>query len=273
MQRIIPNLWINDGKIEEAVDFYCSLFEDSRVVSSTDYGPDAGDLAGQKMAHLLRAAWASPTSPSTAADTRFEANESVSLGDPVRHPGGDRPALGRAGRGRRAGPVRLAQGPLRLQLAGLPGRAGQDDGRPRPREGPARDGLLHGDRQARLPDRRARSGLRRAAERRPRLPGNWTWAVAVRLGFLPRRGTREPATAHARSLRHQVNIGGNVGPNASNRCRPDTSPACATGAISVRGTVLVRRGQHDRGPRGDVGRRRAPGPAAPRGRPASRPAP
>lgn len=36
MQPIIPNLWINEGKIEEAVDFYCSLFENSRIVSSTD---------------------------------------------------------------------------------------------------------------------------------------------------------------------------------------------------------------------------------------------
>ena len=31
MQQIIPNLWITDGKIEEAVDFYCSLFPDSKV--------------------------------------------------------------------------------------------------------------------------------------------------------------------------------------------------------------------------------------------------
>ena len=66
MQRITPNLWINDGKIEEAVAFYCSLFEDSGVVSSTDYGPDAGEYAGQKMA-LYFELRASPTSRSTVA--------------------------------------------------------------------------------------------------------------------------------------------------------------------------------------------------------------
>ena len=35
MQQITPNLWINDGKIDEAVDFYCSLFEDSRVLTTS----------------------------------------------------------------------------------------------------------------------------------------------------------------------------------------------------------------------------------------------
>ena len=45
MQQITPNLWINDGKIEEAVDFYCSLFPDSKVVRSTCllYTSDAAD--------------------------------------------------------------------------------------------------------------------------------------------------------------------------------------------------------------------------------------
>ena len=39
MEQIIPNLWINDGKIEEAVDFYCSLFEDSRIVGAPTTDP------------------------------------------------------------------------------------------------------------------------------------------------------------------------------------------------------------------------------------------
>ena len=78
MQQITPNLWINDGRIEEAVDFYCSLFEGSRVVGSADYGPDAGAYAGQKMAvHFeLRG---QPFTAINGGDTSFEANESVSL--------------------------------------------------------------------------------------------------------------------------------------------------------------------------------------------------
>ena len=81
MQQIIPNLWINDGKIEEAVDFYCSLFEDSRVVSSSDYGPDAGDFAGQKMAVTFELL-GRPYTAINGADTRFEASEAVSLAIP-----------------------------------------------------------------------------------------------------------------------------------------------------------------------------------------------
>ena len=81
MQQIIPNLWINDGKIEEAVDFYCSLFPDSKEVSSLDHGPDAGELAGQKMAIYFELSGQSYAAIN-GGDTRFEANESVSLAVP-----------------------------------------------------------------------------------------------------------------------------------------------------------------------------------------------
>ncbi|MET0839508.1 MAG: VOC family protein, partial [Marmoricola sp.] len=81
MQQIIPNLWINDGKIEEAVDFYCSLFPDSKEVSSLDHGPDAGELAGQKMAIYFELSGQSYVAIN-GGDTRFEANESVSLAVP-----------------------------------------------------------------------------------------------------------------------------------------------------------------------------------------------
>ena len=81
MQQIIPNLWINDGKIEEAVDFYCSLFEDSRITFSSDYGPEAGDFAGQKMAIYFELMGRTYVAIN-GADTRFEANESVSLAVP-----------------------------------------------------------------------------------------------------------------------------------------------------------------------------------------------
>jgi predicted 3-demethylubiquinone-9 3-methyltransferase (glyoxalase superfamily) len=81
MQQIIPNLWINDGLVEEAVDFYCSLFEDSRIVSTTDYGPEAGAYAGQKMAIYFELMGRSYVAIN-GADTRFEPNESVSLAVP-----------------------------------------------------------------------------------------------------------------------------------------------------------------------------------------------
>ena len=81
MQQIVPNLWINDGKIVEAVDFYLSLFPDSKVVSSLDHGPDAGDLAGQTMAIYFELQGQTYVAIN-GGDTRFEANESVSLAVP-----------------------------------------------------------------------------------------------------------------------------------------------------------------------------------------------
>ncbi len=81
MQQITPNLWINDGKIEEAVDFYCSLFPDSKVISTSDYGPDAGEYAGQKMAMVFELL-GQPYTAINGADTRFEPSESISLAIP-----------------------------------------------------------------------------------------------------------------------------------------------------------------------------------------------
>jgi predicted 3-demethylubiquinone-9 3-methyltransferase (glyoxalase superfamily) len=40
MQRIMPCLWFDD-KAEEAVNFYTSIFKNSRIVGITRYG-DAG---------------------------------------------------------------------------------------------------------------------------------------------------------------------------------------------------------------------------------------
>ena len=40
MQKITPFLWF-DGKAEEAMNFYCSIFKNSRIVTITRYG-DAG---------------------------------------------------------------------------------------------------------------------------------------------------------------------------------------------------------------------------------------
>ncbi len=81
MQQIVANLWINDGKIEEAVEFYCSLFEGSRVLSSTDYGPEAGEYAGQKMAVNFEL-MGQPYTAINGGGTRFEASEALSLAIP-----------------------------------------------------------------------------------------------------------------------------------------------------------------------------------------------
>ena len=80
MQEITPTLWINDGKVEEAADFFCSLFEDSRITGSNDFGPDAGEWAGQKMLVRFELLGQSYIALSGAgAGTTFTPNESVSF--------------------------------------------------------------------------------------------------------------------------------------------------------------------------------------------------
>ena len=197
MQQIIPNLWINDGKIEEAVDFYCSLFEDSRVVSSTDYGPDAGDVRRAEDGDLLRA-------PGRALRRHQRRGHALR---------GQRVGLARRSR---ATPRRRSTGSgTRSSRAGEPGPCGWLKDRygfswqvypavldkmmtdADPEKVRRVTALLHGHRQAGLQDRRARGGLRRSLRQRPhRYLGVDVGGVSLQ-GFLPRRGTREPATAHA----------------------------------------------------------------------------
>ncbi len=43
-QKITPNLWFDD-QAEEAAEFYCSVFKDSRIISRTPY-PEGTDKAG-----------------------------------------------------------------------------------------------------------------------------------------------------------------------------------------------------------------------------------
>ena len=47
-QRITTNLWF-DGNAQEAAQFYCSIFENSRVVSKADYPEDSPGEAGTVM--------------------------------------------------------------------------------------------------------------------------------------------------------------------------------------------------------------------------------
>jgi predicted 3-demethylubiquinone-9 3-methyltransferase (glyoxalase superfamily) len=78
MDTITPTLWINDGRIEEAAQFYTGLFENSTVTGSNDYGPEAGEYAGQKMVIRLELN-GSPYVLLSGGATSFTANESVSF--------------------------------------------------------------------------------------------------------------------------------------------------------------------------------------------------
>ncbi|HWM57609.1 MAG TPA: VOC family protein [Pseudonocardia sp.] len=48
MQPLIPNLWF-DGDAEDAATFYCSLFDDSRIVAVARYGPNTPGPEGSVM--------------------------------------------------------------------------------------------------------------------------------------------------------------------------------------------------------------------------------
>ena len=81
MQPLVPHLWINDGKVDEVVDFYVSLLDDSRVVARMPYGPEAGEWAGQTMAVTFELVGHTYVAIN-GADTRFEPNEAISLAVP-----------------------------------------------------------------------------------------------------------------------------------------------------------------------------------------------
>lgn len=46
MQKIIPNLWFNDN-VEEAVNFYMAIFENSEILNITRYGEAAAHVSGR----------------------------------------------------------------------------------------------------------------------------------------------------------------------------------------------------------------------------------
>jgi predicted 3-demethylubiquinone-9 3-methyltransferase (glyoxalase superfamily) len=48
MPSTIPNLWF-DGDAEDAATFYCSLFDDSRIVAVARYGPNTPGPEGSVM--------------------------------------------------------------------------------------------------------------------------------------------------------------------------------------------------------------------------------
>jgi len=89
MQKITPSLWF-DGRAEEAMDFYVSIFKNSQIVGITRYGevgPGVHVLAGPLICRELRDA------------------------------GGSGRVLGAALRGRRKETMRLVSGQIRYVMA------------------------------------------------------------------------------------------------------------------------------------------------------------
>lgn len=52
MQKITPCLWFND-KAEEAVNFYVSIFKNSKIGSITRYGKEGADVSGRQKGTVM----------------------------------------------------------------------------------------------------------------------------------------------------------------------------------------------------------------------------
>lgn len=86
MKKITPNLWF-DGNAKEAVDFYVSVFPDSKIVSTNRY-PEEGladfqkDLAGKELA--IEFELSGNAFVAINAGPEFKFNESVSFSVPCK---------------------------------------------------------------------------------------------------------------------------------------------------------------------------------------------
>ena len=86
MQKIVTNLWF-DGRVEEALDFYTTIFEDARIKELTRYG-EAGrgptgeimtatiELAGQEFT-IINGGPGFPHSPAMSLEVRCQDQHEV----------------------------------------------------------------------------------------------------------------------------------------------------------------------------------------------------
>ena len=129
MPSITPSLWF-DNNLEEAAQFYTSIFPNSRIETFeryTEAGPGTpGDVvSGTFVLDGTRFIGIN-------GGPQFPFSEAVSFTGRVQGPGRGRLLLGQAGRRRRRVAMRLAQGPIRAELADRSDPPVRADRRPGP---------------------------------------------------------------------------------------------------------------------------------------------
>lgn len=80
IQRITPFLWF-DGQAEEAVNHYVSIFDNSRIVSTTRYSKEGAEASGQPEGSVMTVAFQLAGQDFTAINggPMFRFNEAISL--------------------------------------------------------------------------------------------------------------------------------------------------------------------------------------------------
>ena len=80
IQRITPFLWFDD-QAEEAVRFYVSIFDDSRIVATTRYGKEGAQVSGRREGSVMTIAFQLAGQEFTALNggPQFRFNEAISL--------------------------------------------------------------------------------------------------------------------------------------------------------------------------------------------------
>jgi predicted 3-demethylubiquinone-9 3-methyltransferase (glyoxalase superfamily) len=84
-QRITPCLWF-DSEAEEAANFYCSVFKDSRINDVTRYGNEGQDITGKKPGTVMVVAFELNGIPFVALNggPQFKFSEAISFQIPCK---------------------------------------------------------------------------------------------------------------------------------------------------------------------------------------------
>ena len=80
MQKIVPNLWLDD-KAEEAVAFYTTTFKNSKILKVTKYGQEGSKISGKKEGSVMTVNFLIETQEFVALNggPEFKFNEAVSF--------------------------------------------------------------------------------------------------------------------------------------------------------------------------------------------------
>ena len=161
-QKINPCLWF-DTEAEEEAKFYCSVFKNSKMGKVSRYVDEGQEIHGKPAGSVMAVEFELEGQKFAALNggPHFKFDEAISFQVHCKDQDEVDYFLGEAERRRQGSGVRLAEGQIRLVLAGRSYRALRHVGGPRPRQGEAGHARFFADEEIR--HRRAEARLRRHA--------------------------------------------------------------------------------------------------------------